>query len=150
MNDDIPDSYEKQTGSVIRIEPGRFIVRVERDDSECGGCHSCAVRGLCRGRDTGHMDLPIAFTGEPPARAGEKVTIAYRASNAAVASFVMFLPALLGLFLGGFIGYRMGESGDGPLIIGCLSGFFGGFAVSWLLAKSIPALQPDVRFLSRA
>lgn len=146
-NTHILDTYERQTGSVLRVEPGRLVIRVKRDESECGGCHSCAVKSLCRGRDSGHMDLPVSFTGEPPAKEGDTVHIAYKKSNAAIASLVIFLPALAGLIIGGIIGYRMGDTRDAPLIIGCLAGFFGGIGISFVLSKCIPSLRPDVRLV---
>lgn len=147
---DIPDEYEVQTGSVLRVEPGRLIVRVERDDSECGGCRSCAVKSLCRGRDDGHMDLPVLFgSGEPPAREGEAVRIAYRAANPAIASIIMFVPALAGLFFGGFVGQWVLGEGDGNFLIGCLVGLVAGLGVSYVLARGVAGLRPDVRLLER-
>lgn len=144
---EVPDSYEVKTGAVIDVLPGQVVVRVERDDADCGGCRSCAVRGLCRGRDSGHMDLPVAFEGQPPAKTGDQVRIAYRAANAAVAALTMFLPALLGLFFGGFIGHRWFGDSDGMFLAGCLIGFILGLGVSYVLARTVASLKPDVKLL---
>lgn len=149
MNNEISDSYEVQTGSVLRVEPGHLVVRVERDNSDCGGCRSCAVKALCRGRDDGHMDLPVAFSGNPPANRGDKVRIAFRATNAAWAAVAMFIPSLLGLFFGGFAGHYLAGESDRAFLAGCFIGLLAGVGISYVLSKSVPGLRPDVRLLER-
>lgn len=141
------DDYEEKTGSVVAVEPGRLLVRVERTE-DCGGCHTCAVRALCRGKDSGHMELPVGFDGAAPAKEGDRVRIAYRPTNAAVASLVMFVPALLGLFLGGLTSYELAPENDGALLIGCLAGFAAGILVSYLLSRTVAGLKPDVKLLT--
>lgn len=140
------EDYEVKTGTVASVEPGRLLVRIERDE-DCGGCRSCAVKALCGGRGTGHMELPVKFTGDAPAKTGDNVRIAYRAANAGVASIVMFLPALAGLLLGGMAGNRLAPGSDGTLLLGCLAGVVLGVAVSFLLSKTVASLKPDVKLL---
>lgn len=149
MHNEIDDGYEKQNGSVLKIETNKFIVRVERDPADCDGCKTCAVKALCRGKDDGHMELPVPYNGTPPLEKGDAVQIAYRPTNAALAAIVMFLPSLLGLFFGGFIGHWMAGESDSTFLIGCFAGFFLGLALSFILARTIPALRPDVKFLRK-
>lgn len=145
MNNEDGESYEEQTGTVIRVESGRLLVRVDRDDADCGGCRSCAVKALCRGRDSGHMDLPVSFAGAAPAAVGDRVRVAYRSANAAVASLVMFLPSLAGLFFGGFAWQRLAGRTDRNFLLGCLAGFVLGLTVSFAASRKVVRLRLDVK-----
>lgn len=142
--------YVLTTGRVVSVRDGEVVVRVERNEEDCGGCRSCAVKGLCRGRDTGHMDLRVDSVGAPLPGVGDKVGVAYRSTNAALAALAMFLPALLGLLFGGLVGYRLADGGDAVFLVGCVVGFAAGLAVSWLLTRSVSSLRPHARLVDAA
>lgn len=142
-------SEEKiRRGTVIAVEPNRLVVRVEREEEEdCGGCRSCAMKSLCRGRTDGHLDLPVAIPEGMAKSRGDRVTVAYRETNAAVASLLMFLPALLGLFFGGFAANAVFGAGDGIFLAGALGGLAAGLAVTFVVGRVSTALGPVVRLV---
>lgn len=128
-------------GTVLSAGGNTLTVRVEQDGEECAGCKACSLSTLCRGRETGHRDLPVAVPeGETGKYApGDAVTVEYAGANAALAAAVMFVPALAGLALGGWLGNRFG---DAALVAGCGLGFAAGVGLSRLLGKKADALRP--------
>lgn len=139
-----------QEAVVLSVAPDRIMVRVDRKDEDCGGCRACALKSLCRGKEADHMDLPVPVDAETPELApGETVRIAYRAANRAVAALVMFLPALLGVFFGGFAANALAGEGDGIFLLGCFSGLALGVLFTFVAARSSGALKPEIRLLSR-
>ena len=138
------DYYSVESGTVIRVDGGELVVRIDRSGEDCGGCRSCAMKALCRGRDDGHMDLPVASDGAEHS-VGDLVKVAYRVANPAVAAGIMFLPSLAGLFLGGFIGHGL-QRGDMYFLAGCFIGLAAGVGVSCLLGRLKP-LKPKTRLL---
>lgn len=145
------DDLTIREGTIQAVEADRLIVRIEREDAaECGGCCRCPMRGLCRGRDSGHMELPVPFTSDNPHRIGDRVHVAYRKANAAVAAAILFVPALAGLFLGGFLANRLWGEGDGVFLAGCAIGFVLGLAVTFVVNRFFPSLKPSVRLVEDA
>lgn len=138
-----------QDAVVLSVEPERIMVRIDKSNEDCGGCRACALKILCRGKnDTNHLDLPVPVdAASPHPQPGQTVQVAYRAANAAVAAFIMFLPALLGLFFGGFIANRLAGEGDGIFVLGCLAGVVLGLAVTFVVSRASTALRPDIRLL---
>lgn len=150
MNNDYDDDeYTVESGTVIGVRPGEAMVRVEKSDADCGGCRSCAMKSLCRGREVGHFDLPVPISDADGDRVveGRRVRVAYRPTNAAVAGLVMFVPALVGLFLGGLAGQRLGSGSDAALLIGCFAGLAAGLGVSFAVSRLSSSLKPRVRLL---
>lgn len=145
------DDYAVKDGTVIRLLPSGAVVRVDKDEEECKGCGVCPMKGLCHGKDAGHLDLPVDIP--PGARqavaADDRVRIAYRPANAALAALVMFVPALAGLLAGGLLGWRL-AMGDAVLVLGCGVGIALGVAVSAAAAKLSPSLKPKTKFLERS
>ncbi len=156
--EDDEGEYALRDGTVIDVLPGRIVVRVDRNDEECGGCGSCPMKGLCHGRDAGHLDLSVAVPeggsgpGAPlptlPGK-GDRVRIAYCPANAALAALAMFAPALCGLLAGGLAGWRLGNGSDAVLLLGCGFGLAAGVAVSWVLARVSPSLKPKTKLAGK-
>jgi Positive regulator of sigma E activity len=143
------DEYTVESGTIVDVRPGEVVVRIEKSDADCGGCRSCAMKSLCRGREAGHLDLPVPVPagGDAPAVEGQRVRIAYRPTNAAVAGLIMFVPSLVGLLLGGLGGYRLGGGSDAILLVGCFAGIAAGIGVSFAISRLSPSLKPSVRLL---
>ena len=142
------DEYTIQKGTVLLADKDRLVVRVEREAEQgCDGCRACAMKSLCKGRDTGQMDLPAAAPAGKTYRPGDSVTLAYKQANAAVAALIMFAPALVGLALGGWM--ASGRS-DAVLLLGCAAGLALGLGLSWIVSRTAGALKPDVRVVSDA
>jgi positive regulator of sigma E activity len=130
----VDEGYALRKGVVLSAGDGRLVVRVRREeDGECGGCVACSLKSLCGGRGTAHIDLPVAAPEGAAYSPGDAVTVSYRPPNAALAAAVMFVPALAGLALGGWLAHASGW-GDGMLILACLAGFGAGVGVSWLVS----------------
>lgn len=141
----MPD-YVVKSATVLAVESAGLTVSAESDDAaECDGCSSCAVKTLCRGRDAGRMELtvPVAAGRLDEYAPGEKVWVAYRGANPAVASLVMFLPGLLGVVFGGFVANALIAVGDGVFLAGALGGLGFGVAMTFLLARTVPALRAE-------
>lgn len=139
----------ERKGMILSVHDNRLIVRVDRAGEDCTGCKACSLSALCKGRDTGHMDLPVMIPegerGRKTYTPGDEVTVEYGAANAALAAAAMFAPALAGLALGGWLGNRFG---DAMLLAGCGLGFAAGVGISWLLGKKAPALRPKVHLVT--
>lgn len=142
------DDYTVREGTVLLADNDRLVVRVERETEEgCDGCRACAMKSLCKGRETGRMDLPVTAPPGKTYRPGDRVTLAYRQANAAVAALIMFAPALVGLLLGG---WAANGRGDGVLLLGCLAGLAAGLGATWLVSRTARVLRPDVRVVGDA
>ena len=140
------DDAKIREGTVLAVEPGRLIVRVDReDDEECGGCVRCPMRGLCRGRDSGHLDIPVPIASDKTRRVGDRVRVAYREVNPAIASAVLFLPSLTGLFLGGFLAHYFWSGGDGAFLAGCGAGLLAGMAATIAAGRLLRTTEREVR-----
>lgn len=139
---------ELKSGTVMRIVGDSAIVRVERDGEDCGGCRSCAVKALCRGRDVNRMELPVRLDSTHSVHVGDTVMIAYHAGRQSVAALVMFFPSLAGLLLGGFAVQRLsGGESDGLFLAGAAGGLGLGLAVTFALSRLLP-LGPKAVFAS--
>lgn len=140
------DGDELKSGTVMRIVGDRAIVRIERDGEDCGGCRSCAVKALCRGRDVNRMELPVRLDSTRSVHVGDTVMIVYHAGKQGVAALVMFLPSLVGLLLGGFAAQRLfGGEGDGLFLAGAAAGLGLGLAMTFALSRLLP-LGPKAIF----
>ncbi len=149
MHGEEEDEDAVRDGIVIDAPTGGIVVRVDKNDEECGGCGSCAMKGLCHGRDAGHLDLFVPLSGlsdAPAPKKGARVRIAYRPANAALAALVMFVPPLCGLLAGGLAGWRL-AGGDAVLVLGCGAGLAVGTVASVVLARVCPSLKPKTKFL---
>lgn len=145
MNSD----YTVRKGQVLLADGTKVVVRVDKaGDEPCDSCHVCPMKALCKGMDVRHMDLPVPAPEGRTYAPGDSVTLAYRQANEAVAALVMFAPALIGLALGGWAGWKIGEGGNAALLIGCAAGFAAGVGASWTLARKADCLRPDVRILA--
>ncbi|MCC8166700.1 MAG: SoxR reducing system RseC family protein [Planctomycetes bacterium] len=146
------DDYTIQDGTVLTVEPGRAVVRVERGGDDCDGCHTCALKALCRGRESKTMDLPVDTnrdgTAAGPMAPGDQVKVAYRGANQAVAAVILFLPGLIGLFFGGFAANRWWGGEDMTFLAGCLGGLAAGMLFTFIVARTSRSLRPDVRIVS--
>lgn len=133
--------------TVLSVAGDGMLVRVDDEDAaDCGGCRSCAMKSLCRGRDDGHLDLLVPRTGgEGEHSAGDRVRVAYRGANPAVASLIMFLPALAGVMFGGFVANAAFGGGDGVFLAGALGGIAMGIGATFVLARSLSSLRPEIR-----
>lgn len=136
--------FVERGATVLASEPGELLVRVDQEEADCGGCACCAVRGLCRGRDAGHFDVRVAVPDGRADKPGDRVTVAYRGANPAVASLVMFLPSLIGVVFGGFVANAVFKPGDSIFLLGALAGLAIGVGLTFLLAR-MPSLRPEVR-----
>lgn len=143
------DEYEIRDGSVLSVDGSEAVVRVDREE-ECGGCSSCAVKALCRGRDVGHLDVPVPLSGGARPAVGDRVRIAYHGSNPAVAAAIMFLPPLVGLFLGGYLANHFRSGSDGYLLLGCLLGIVAGLAGTFLLSRLVRGMRPEAKLVGTA
>lgn len=140
------DDFTTRPGTVVAVEPGKIVVRLEKEAEEgCEGCRSCAMKGLCRGREEGHMDLPVPVGDSSTFQPGAQVSLSYRMPNQAVAAVAMFLPALIGLLLGGLAAVRWTGGGDALLLLFCLGGLACGVGVTFLIARFGASMRPDVR-----
>lgn len=140
---------EEQTireGTVIGQAPGQIMVRIDKEE-DCEGCRSCAVKAMCRGREEKYMDVPVPVSGDQPPAKGSPVRISYRAANPALAALIMFLPALVGLSLGGFAAAHLWPGSDVLLLAGCLIGVLVGITVTYAATKTMTSLRPHVRLL---
>lgn len=140
------EDFTVREGTVVAIERDMAVVRIEREE-DCGGCRSCAMKALCRGRDTGHMDLVASLAGGAAPSPGTRVQVAYRETNPALAALVMFVPSLLGLFFGGFAANRLWHASDGIFLAGCLVGLLAGLAATFVLYRLSSALKPAARLV---
>lgn len=145
------DDFTTRPGTVVSAEPGRIVVRVEREAEEgCDGCRVCAMKSLCRGRDEGHMDLPVPVGRGAAFHPGERVCLEYRLPGQAAAAAIMFIPALVGLLLGGLAAVRWTGGGDALLVLFCLCGLAGGVGATFLIARFGRSLRPEVRLVDSA
>ncbi len=140
---------EIRKGTVLSVADGQAMVRLTMDDAECGGCHSCAMRSLCQGKEYGKMDLSLPV---PPALAGKlepgrDVAVRYFPAHAGFAGVALFLPALLGLALGGWAGWRLGNGADAALLIGCAAGLLLGVSGTFILNRTVQSLHPHAELL---
>lgn len=138
------DEYTMRDGSVLSVAGDRAVVRVEREE-DCSGCGTCPVKALCHGRDTGHLDVAVPLGPGEKVAPGEKVRIAYRAANPAIASLVMFAPPLAGLIAAGLAAHRLWNGSEARLVIGCLAGLAAGTALTFVLSRSLRALRSEAR-----
>lgn len=139
------EEYTVRGGAVLRAEGNRLVVGMDRMDGgeDCGGCGSCALKSLCRGRDVGRMELEVAVEpGTPIPAVGERVRVAYRGADPAAASLVMFAPALIGLFAGGFAANLVSE-GDAVYLAGAGMGFLLGLAATFAAVRWLPSLRSE-------
>ncbi|MCD8138991.1 MAG: SoxR reducing system RseC family protein [Planctomycetaceae bacterium] len=135
-----------QDAVVLSVDNDRVMVRMAKEE-DCGGCRSCALKNLCH-KESDHLDLPVRLEdGVPPPQPGETVRVGYRAANAAAAAFIMFLPALVGLFFGGFAVNRYWGEGDGLFLVGCFAGLGLGLVVTFAISRLSTALRPEIRLL---
>lgn len=132
--------------TVLAREADALVVRMDREEADCGGCGTCAVKALCRGRDGAHFDVRVPVSPDVRAGPGDRVRVAYRGANAAVASLVMFLPALLGVIFGGFAANALVGEGDGVFLLGAAAGFALGVGATFLLAR-LASLRPEARLV---
>lgn len=135
--------------TVMEAGPEGILLRVERerDEEESGGCRSCAMRGLCRGRSDG--TFTVAAPPDSGLAAGDRVSVRYSEANPALASVIMFAPALIGLFAGGFAVGRLTDGGDGMFLAGCLAGLAVGLGVTFLVNRYAASLKPRVRIVGK-
>ncbi len=136
------ESCTTERGAVLRAEDDALLVRIRRGtDDGCGGCRSCSLNKLCKGGETGHMDLPVKAPEGRAYKPGDELTLAYRQANPALAACILFVPALAGLALGGWIGNAYGNA---SLLLGCGLGFAAGVGLSWGIARRADALKPRI------
>lgn len=138
--------FEIRDATVLEREPGGLLVRVDDNITECGGCGSCVVKSLCRGRDGAHFDVRVPVPEGRADKIGDRIRIAYRGANPAIASIVMFLPALVGVLSGGFIANAVFGEADYILLLGAFAGLLLGFGATYALARVSP-LRPEVRLV---
>ncbi len=136
--------FVSKSGTVIASLPGKITVRVERNNANCETCHTCPMGKLCHGKEQKHLDLPINVPEEiPTPRLGEAVRVEYHGANPAVAATVLFVPTLIGLLAGGWLGAALG--GDGIFLVGCALGVGAGLAVTYGLSQWTPSLKAEAR-----
>lgn len=139
---------EIRKGMVLSVADGQAMVRLTADDEDCGGCRSCAVRSLCQGKDYGKMDLllPVPPGLEGKLKAGRDVSVRYIPAHAGFAGMALFLPSLIGLALGGWAGWRLGNS-DAALLAGCAAGLLLGVGATFALNRIVRSLHPYAELL---
>lgn len=142
------EEYIVREGTVLSVDPASVVVRIDKEE-ECGGCRSCAVRSVCHGRESSHIDISVQPLDGVDNSPGERVRIAYRGANPAVASIIMFVPSLVGLFLGGFAANRIWGESDGLFLAGCFGGLIVGLGLTLALSR-IHSLRPVARLLSQS
>lgn len=140
---------EIRRGTVLSVADGWAMVRLAVDDADCGGCRSCAMRSLCQGKEYGKMDLRLAV---PPAlegklEPGREVPVRYLPAHAGFAGVALFLPALVGLALGGWAGWRLGNGADAALLAGCAVGLLLGVSGTFVLNRTVRSLHPHAELL---
>ncbi len=139
--------YEIRDGVVLESAPDRVVVRMDKDE-DCGGCRSCAVKGLCHGRTASHIDVALRPDGgAPPRKAGERVRVAYRRANPAVAASILFVPTLAGLFAGGMAANGLIGPGDGIFLAGTAAGVIIGLGITYAFGRWSRSLAPKFRLL---
>ena len=136
-------------GMVLSVADGQAMIRLTMDDTECGGCRSCAMRSLCQGKGYGKMDLrlPVPPALEGKLEPGRDVSVRYLPAHAGFASVALFLPALVGLALGGWIGWRLGNGADTALLAGCAMGLLLGVGGTFVLNRTVRSLHPHAELL---
>ncbi len=138
----IMDDYVSKSGTVIASSPGFITVRIDKDGSDCEGCKTCPMCRLCRGKEVKHLDLPITVPEDSlTPQIGDTVRIGYHSANPALAATVLFVPTLLGLLAGGWLGTWLG--GDGIFLLGCAVGVVAGLAVTYGLSQGTPSLKAE-------
>ncbi len=136
------DDFVSKLGTVIAASPGQITVRVDKDGKDCEGCNTCPMCRLCRGKEMKHLDLPITVPEDRRTpQIGDSVWISYHGANPALAATVLFVPTLLGLLAGGWLGTVWG--GNGIFLLGCALGVAAGLAVTYGLARWTPSLKAE-------
>lgn len=143
--------FTVREATVLSVAGDGLLVRVDDEDAaDHSGCRSCAMKSLCRGRDDGHLELFVSRSGgEGEYLAGDRVRVAYRGANPAVASLIMFLPALAGVMFGGFVANAAFGGGDGVFLAGALGGAALGVGATFVLSRSLSSLRPEIRLAAK-
>lgn len=142
------ESYTVQKGMVLSANGSNLIVRLDHNPNQAAtGCRSCAMKAVCKGMETGQMDLPVAAPGGAEYAPGDEIVIAYKQANAALAAAAMFVPPLAGLAAGGWL-LRAGS--DMTLLLGCALGFAAGLAATWLISKKADILRPRIEVVKES
>ena|GEM_PF-2159590 len=131
-------------GVIISIQTDRLRVRLEPDESmgEGEGCRSCGMRGMCHSRNSEVVDVTIPDPDAAKRRPGERVRIRYVQVHPAAAAAIMFLPALAGLILGGFVANRLFGEGNGIFLAGSGCGLASGIFATFAINRLSPSLGP--------
>jgi positive regulator of sigma E activity len=136
---------------VVAVGDGRaqLSCQVAPSCRSCGEGRGCGLRLLARDRNI-VLDLPDPPEGGVRLVAGQAVTVAIPDDDVLRAAALAYLPALLGLLAGAFLGSWLGGGADGPVALGSMLGAACGWwpARGWARRRlSRVSVQPldDVR-----
>jgi positive regulator of sigma E activity len=125
------ESHEMiETGTLIRMEKGKAVVRMEVQD----GCQSCCINNYCRQTGTGKREL-ILPARNVKASPGDLVEIETPARSLITAAFLVFILPLV-LSMTAYIIVYAQTAGHGV----SLAAFFGCFILSEALVAGIDKL----------
>ena len=142
--------YAIRDATVLAVDSCGALVTVDPEtEADCGGCSSCAMKSLCRGQDAGRLDVRIPVADGGQLRPGERIRVAYRGANPAVAALILFLPGLLGVVFGGFAANALAGGGDGVFLTGALTGLAVGTGITYAVSRSVASLRPDAKLSER-
>lgn len=135
-------------GVITAVGPDRLTIRLDRkDEAAVSACGSCAMKSLCHSRAAEGAELILRTTDVEGRRPGDRVRLAYREANPALAAGILFLPALAGLMTGGFAAERFFGQGNGTFLCGAFGGFLLGLAITFGVNRLVPSLRPKAELL---
>ncbi len=119
-------------GVVLSREDDKLVIRMPADGDESCVSH-CETCGLCEKGKKRFIDVyadltPVTNTLQE----GAVVSVEYERRDPGMAAVLFFLPALLGLLIGGFAGAKLSDGNDNLLLLMIGGGFLLGALVSWL------------------
>ncbi len=142
---------KSREGAILSVGPDWLLVRVDEEEfGEGDGCRSCAMRGMCHGRAARGTEVKVPVPDAAKWQPGERVRLRYRQANPALAAVVMFLPALLGLLLGGFAANGLFGAGDGIFLAGSAGGLVLGLLITVAVNRLFPSLGPKAELIGEA
>lgn len=119
--------------AVIRFEGDTPVAKIlpQKNCSSGSGCHGC---GAC-GSTPADQDYEVPLLSAAGYKTGDMVTVEIDGPGEIAGGLVMFMLPLALVITGGILGNL--SSGDGGMVLGGVVGFVAGFALVWLLGKTL-------------
>lgn len=131
---------ETEIGKVIAAGAGRARVEV----SPSGMCGKCEMASTCIPAASGERIIEVA---DPiGVQVDQKVKIELASGKVVLASFLAYIPPIIGMFAGAFIGFYAARSGSTELWGGI--GAIIGLAIGLFVSRQIGQASPTQRKLT--